>query len=275
MLLEKVAGARCADSQSSSRKGTEFMSQMYNDPYARGYGDYQSAAAAEQNERVTFIRRTYGHLAGAVLAFVALEMWFFAITNPEQRTAAVVGMFGNPISLLVLFGLFIGGGFLAQWWATNSTSRGMQYAGLGLYVLLQAIIFAPILVYAADYVQKMDPNSHLIETAGILTGVVFGGLTLGVFVTKKDFSFLGGFLWIAGFLVMGIILCAIIFQFPLGMWFSAALIGLACCYILYDTSNVLHHYRTDQYVGAALALFASVALLFYYILRLLIQSRNN
>jgi FtsH-binding integral membrane protein len=248
---------------------------MYNDPYARGYGEYNYAAAAAQSERTTFIRRTYGHLAGAVLAFVALEMLFFAATTEAMRRDVVLGMFGNPLSLLVLMALFIGGGFLAQWWATNAVSRGLQYVGLGLYVLLQAIVFTPLLVYAADYVQKMDPNAHLIETAGILTGVVFGGLTLGVFVTKKDFSFLGGFLWIASFLVMGVILCAILFQFPLGMWFSAALIGLACCYILYDTSNVLHHYRTDQYVGAALALFASVALLFYYILLLLIQSRKN
>ena len=50
--------------------------------------------------------------------------------------------------------------------------------------------------------------------------------------------------------------------------FCGALVILACGFILYDTSNVLHHYRTDQHVGAALELFASLALLFYYILRI-------
>jgi FtsH-binding integral membrane protein len=49
------------------------------------------------------------------------------------------------------------------------------------------------------------------------------------------------------------------------------MILLASGYILYDTSNVLHHYRTDQYVAASLALFAAVALLFWYVLRLLME----
>ena len=53
------------------------------------------------------------------------------------------------------------------------------------------------------------------------------------------------------------------------------MIALASMYILYDTSNVLRTYRTDQYVAASLALFASVALLFWYILRLFIQLRRN
>ncbi len=183
--------------------------------------------------------------------------------------------FGNPVTLLVLLAFFIGGGYLAQWWAMNSTSRGMQYAGLGLYVVIEAVIFLPLLWYANDIVYLKYGDATLIPTAGILTALVFGGLTLGVFITGKDFSFLGGFLWIAGFLALGLILCAMIFGFALGMWFSALMIGLACCYILYDTSNVMHRYHTDQYVAAALALFASVALLFFYILRLLIQSREQ
>ena len=46
------------------------------------------------------------------------------------------------------------------------------------------------------------------------------------------------------------------------------MVVFACGYILYYTSNILHHYRTDQYVAAALALFASVALLFWYVLQI-------
>ena len=45
---------------------------------------------------------------------------------------------------------------------------------------------------------------------------------------------------------------------------------LACGFILYDTSNVIHRFRTDQHVAAALELFASLAYLFYHVLRILI-----
>jgi len=44
---------------------------------------------------------------------------------------------------------------------------------------------------------------------------------------------------------------------------------------MYDTSNILHHYRTDEHVGAALELLADVVLLFYHILRVLMLSRND
>jgi FtsH-binding integral membrane protein len=44
--------------------------------------------------------------------------------------------------------------------------------------------------------------------------------------------------------------------------------------ILYSTSNVFLHYRTDQYVAASLSLFASIALLFWYILRILLSFRR-
>ena len=59
----------------------------------------------------------------------------------------------------------------------------------------------------------------------------------------------------------------------LGPIFTYAMIALACGYILYHTSNVLHHYRIGQHVAAALALFASVALLFWYILQLFMSRR--
>ena len=59
------------------------------------------------------------------------------------------------------------------------------------------------------------------------------------------------------------------------MLFSVAMIGLAAGYILFYTSNVLHHYRKDQHVAASLALFASLALLFWYILRIFISRDDD
>ena len=83
------------------------------------------------------------------------------------------------------------------------------------------------------------------------------------------------FLFWGGIVAVGAIVAAIVCNFSLGVWFSVAMIALASGYILYDTSNVLHHYRTDQHVAASLALFASAALLFWYVLRLLIQLQSN
>ena len=73
---------------------------------------------------------------------------------------------------------------------------------------------------------------------------------------------------------MGFILVAMFFQFALGPIFIYAMIALACGYILYDTSNVLHHYRIGQHVAASLALFASVALLFWYLVQLFMSRRD-
>jgi len=68
---------------------------------------------------------------------------------------------------------------------------------------------------------------------------------------------------------MGMIVSAIAFDFQLGIWFSAIMIVFAAGAVLYTTSNILHVYREDQHVAASLALFSSVALMFWYILRLL------
>ena len=70
------------------------------------------------------------------------------------------------------------------------------------------------------------------------------------------------------FVALGAIVCGVIFSFNLGVWFSAAMVLFASIAILYDTSNILHNYRTDQYVAAALSLFGSIAMLFWYILRI-------
>jgi uncharacterized protein len=166
--------------------------------------------------------------------------------------------------------LFIGGGYLAQYWARSATSRAMQYAGLALYVVLEAAIFLPILTYAASAYDQ-----YVIQKAGLLTLGVFAGLTMAVFMTGKDFSFMRTGLIVAGWASVALIVVAMIFGLNLGTWFSFAMVGLAAAYIIYDTSNVMHHYRSDQYVAASLALFASVALMFFYILRIFLESNRR
>jgi FtsH-binding integral membrane protein len=219
-----------------------------------------------------FIRRTYAHLAGAILAFTALEFVFFSLGLPEVLFQSLAGM--GAIGMLIMLGAFIGVGFLAQKWAYSGSSIGMQYAGLGLYVLFQAIIFMPILWMAANFF----PGQQLIETAAILTLCVFAGLTASVFLTRADFSFLGPILSVAFFIMLGVIIAAILFP-PLngllGLGFSFVMVALLAGSILYNTSNVIHHFRTDQHVAAALELFADVALMFWYILRILMILNSN
>ena len=230
------------------------------------YGSRRGAAAyALPDERAGFIRRTYAHLAGAILAFVLLEMAIFA--TPAIRDS-LVGLLTQ--SWLLTLALFIGASFIADRWARSDASRGLQYVGLGVYVALQALIFVPLLYVALFYVN--DPA--LIPTAGIITGALFLGLTAVVFTTGADFSFLRGALIVGSLVALGLIVASLLFGFSLGVIFSVAMVGLAAISILYSTSNVLHYYRTDQYVAASLSLFAAVALLFYYVVRILIAMRR-
>jgi len=230
-------------------------------PYQSSWGGF--AADAAVNERADFIRKTYMHLAGAVAAFVGLEA--VLLQMPFSKDLVNL-MMGGRYNWLIVIGLFMGVSYLAESWARSTTSIGTQYMGLGLYVVAESILFLPMLLIARLY----DPN--IIGSAALITAVMFGGLTLVAVVTRFDFSFLRGVLMFGGLAAFVIIAWACITGGSaswLGVPFSVALIGLACGYILYDTSNVMHHYRTDQHVAAALALFAAVALLFWYVLRLL------
>jgi FtsH-binding integral membrane protein len=182
-------------------------------------------------------------------------------------------MLGNRLSWIVVMVGFVGVSWLANSWAQSSVSQAWQYAGLLLYVVAEAILFVPLLYIA----QHFDSSGSLIASAGFLTLLVFGGLTGFVFFTKADLGWMGRYLFWAGLMATGAVLCMVLFNASgLGLIFSVVMIGLASAYILYDTSNIMHHYRTTQHVAAALALFASVALLFWYILQLLmrLQSRN-
>jgi FtsH-binding integral membrane protein len=224
--------------------------------------DARLPAESVTSARVTFIRRTYAHLAGAVLAFIGIEALLLQVV-PEQTVLRLFA--SSPMSWLVVLLAFWAASWIAQVWARSETSVALQYVGLGLYVLAEAVIFLPILFVATHFT---DP--YLIPAAGILTLAVFGGLTLSVFLTKKDYSFLRPILCVGSMIALGVIVCASIFpQITLGLFFSFAMVALLSGYILFQTSAVVLHYPTNMYVSAALMLFASVATLFWYILRIL------
>jgi FtsH-binding integral membrane protein len=223
-------------------------------------------AEAPPIERSRFIRRTYAHLAAAILAFVALEAVFL---NSAMAPAMIKLMVGTQYSWLIVLALFMGVSWLAESWANSGASLALQYAGLALYVVAQAIIFIPILYVAAFY-----SSPEVIPMAAMITIGLFLGLTAVVVTTRIDFSFLRGALIVGSFVALGTIVASILFGFNLGTFFAGIMVLFAGAAILYSTSNVFLHYRTDQYVAASLSLFASIALLFWYILRILLSFRR-
>lgn len=237
--------------------------------HSHAYGAAPVVARATAEERAAFITRTYLHLLFAVVAFTVLEAVWFA----TPVAGAMIGLLGaSQYAWLFVLGAFIGVSYVANKWALSSTSMGKQYAGLGLFVLFESLLFLPLIAMALAYGAQGEEG--LLSKAALITLTLFGALTGIVFVTRKDFSFLRGVLMFAGFAAFGLIAASIVFGFSLGMFFSYAMIAFACGYILYDTSNVMLHYRTSQHVAAALALFASVMLLFWYVLRVLMDRRR-
>ncbi|MCH7639389.1 MAG: US12 family protein [Bacteroidetes bacterium] len=214
-------------------------------------------------ERAAFIMRTYIHLFGAILLFAAIEVMLFRTGLAAPMAEAMLG---------VNWLLVLGGFMVVSWFASRAAhraeSKASQYAALIGFVIAEAIIFVPLLFIAAYYA-----GPGVINSAAWVTLLGFSGLTAVVFFTRKDFSFLGGMLRWAFVMALVMIVAGVLFNFELGTFFSVGMIALAGGAILYDTSNILLHYPEDRYVGAALELFASVALMFWYVLRLFIGRR--
>lgn len=220
----------------------------------------EALAIQDVEARATFITRTYLHLFGAILCFIAIEVMLFRTGVAYTIAEALLS-----VNWLFVLGAFIIVGWLASRTAHSVESKGAQYAALGVFVVAEAIIFVPLLAIA-EYTA-----AGVIQSAAMVTLLGFTGLTAIVFITRKDFSFLRGILYWAFIIALVLIVAAVLFGFELGTFFSVGMIALAGGAILYDTSNILHHYPEDRYVGGALELFASVALLFWYVLSLFIS----
>ena len=206
--------------------------------------------------RSNFIWKCYAHVVGAILAFAAIEVYLFQSGIAYRIAAPMLN------SWLLVLGAFI----LASWGATHVAhrieSKNAQYAAFAAFIVVQALIFAPMLVVA------MSINPAIIESAAGVTVLGAAGLIAVAMFTRKDFSFMRGMMIWGGVLAMVAIVGSLIFGFHLGTWFSVAMIGFAGAAVLYDTSNIMHHYPSDRYVAASMALFASIAMMFWYILRL-------
>ncbi|PSQ97563.1 MAG: permease [Bacteroidetes bacterium SW_9_63_38] len=215
--------------------------------------------ALDVSARATFIGRTYLHVMAAILGFAGLEVALFSSGWAQPIAESMLGT-----SWLLVLGGFMVVGWLARGVAHRADSLGLQYLALAGFVAAQALIFVPLL-----YVAQYKAGGGVIESAAYVTLMGFAGLTAIAFYTRKDFSFLQPFLMWGGVVALVLIAAGTLFGFQLGTFFSVAMVAFAGAAILYDTSNILHHYSEDRYVAAALELFASVALMFWYILSLM------
>jgi FtsH-binding integral membrane protein len=226
-------------------------------------GSGQVVALRSEETRATFITRTYMHLFGAILAFTLLEMAYFMSGLALPMAQAMLSR-----SWLLVLGGFVVVSWLASRVAHVAESPAAQYAALGGYVIAESIIFVPLLLIA----QVAAPG--VIQSAAVVTLFGFTGLTVLVFTTRKDFSFLGAILGWGGVVALMLIVSGALFGFELGTFFSVGMVALAGGAILHDTSKVLHDFPEDRYIAASLELFASVALMFWYVLRLYLSRED-
>ncbi len=226
--------------------------------------NYYRTSTDAVSARSEFIRKCYFNLAAAFAVFVCLEALLMSWQPAVDLASRMVS--GNNWLIVLL--AFMGVSWVANAWAHNGETIGKQYAGLYLYVVAESIIFLPLLIVAQQYAPDAIPQ------AAILTFALSAGITAYAFISKKNFSYMGGFLVMASFVALGLIVCSMLFGFGLGLWFSGAMIVFAGLTVLYQTSAIVHEYRNGQHVAAALGLFASIALMFWYILQFLIARRD-
>ncbi|HLL25522.1 MAG TPA: Bax inhibitor-1 family protein [Kofleriaceae bacterium] len=249
-------------------------------PAAKGRPIDGANATQGVSDRVRFIRMTYLHLLGAILAFAGL-LWLlmnnsFLVSKVSVPLVqfALGGRWNWGVVLLV----FMVVSWVADYWASHTTSKALQYLGLFFYVVVEALIFVPLLAIVAwktaAIVAKGGGDPNIIRDSAYVTLGIFAALTASVFITKKDFSFMRSGLMMASGAAVMLVVLSLVFGFNLGLAFSVGMVLLAAAYILYQTSQVLAHYDPNQHVAAALALFSSVALMFWYVIRIFMRMRE-
>jgi modulator of FtsH protease len=211
--------------------------------------------------RLAYIRKVYSYFAlgiaaaiGGSLLAMNTQLVFFAVDHPF-------------IGIIAFFGMVI----FASASATNPTRALPTLLG---FTFVSGIFISPTL-YAIAHGYVHGADTGVIYDALFLTSLVFGSLTAYVFVTKKDFSYMGASLMIGLFMVIGIGLVKIFVQSTtMDLALSAIIVILFSGFILYDTSRILKNAHEIPPTLAALNLYLDFLNLFMAILRLLSRSRD-
>ena len=214
-------------------------------------------AEAPPEVRTSFMTAVYARLMAGIAAFILLQ-WFLFTSGLAESIAVFVS---NTNWLLIL-----GGFMIVSWMSTSmlykARTAGAQYAAYGAVIVANSLLFA----YPLYLASRFSPGS--IELAAQISIVAFAVLSFIAIRTSKDFSFLRGFLMWGGFLALALIVLAVLSPLQLGVWFPIVMVGFAGAAILYDTQKVYRTYPPGSEIAAAVNLFSSIALLFWYVLQL-------
>jgi FtsH-binding integral membrane protein len=249
-----------------------------------------AVATVGVSDRVAFLRKTYGLLGFALIAFAVGTAAFmrFATAASLRYTAwfydyqpdvphHVPGMW----HAMIVGGLFIGVCMVSQRLAHAETSRAVQYLGLAGGIVAYSALLQPVLwglitgfgnpAMLSSGVLLSGQATAILGQSIVITLAIFLGLTLTVFVTRKDFSFLRGALMLGVFAMIGVAFASWMFGFTVGVLYFGAGALLMSGFILYQTSLVMSAFRPTAYVAAALMLFSSVVTLFLYVLQIVMS----
>jgi modulator of FtsH protease len=192
---------------------------------------------------LTMIPTVIGAIAGTNMS------WSWMALHP---IAAPLGMFAIMMGLLFA--------------VTATRNSGWGVALLFAFTLVAGFFLGPILSFAFTF----KNGGQLVGLAGGLTGAVFFAMATVATVTKRDFGFLGNFLFVGLVLLIVASLANAFFHVAaLQLTISAIAVFLFSLYILYDLSNIIHGGETN-YVMATLNLYLNLYNLFVSLLNLLL-----
>ena len=220
-----------------------------------GWGSLQAQTAAQASvaERMGFIRKVYAlFFLGTLFAIGGVALGF---SIPGLMRFA----FEHPI---IMFLLLIGGVMGAQ--AVRHVPVVNLVALFG-FTTLTGVLISPLMAYVAA------TNPASLVQAGVLTVGIFGGLTAYVFISKRDFSFMRGLLFTGLIVVIlaGLLNIFLVGSSAFGFAIAAATLLLFSGYVLYDTSNIIRRYPTNEYVAGALSLYLDAFNIFLALIRIL------
>ncbi|HEF4759581.1 Bax inhibitor-1/YccA family protein [Pseudomonas baetica] len=202
---------------------------------------------AEQLEVSRVLRNTYGLLA-LTLAFSGLT----AYVAQQMRV-------GYPNIFVVLIG------FYGLFFLTNKL-RDSAWGLVSAFALtgFMGFLLGPIL----NRYLGMQGGAEVVSSAFAMTALVFGGLSAYVLITRKDMSFLGGFITAGFFVLLGATLASFFFQISgLQLAISAGFVLFSSVCILFQTSAIIHGGERN-YIMATISLYVSIYNLFVSLLQL-------
>jgi len=196
--------------------------------------------------------------------------WLLALSMLPTIVGAWAGMQFNFIRLfaaapimtpLLMFGVMIGGLFVV----TRLRNSAWGIPALFGFTFIAGAMLTPILTVAAQF----KNGGQLVALAGGMTAAIFFAMAAIATVTKRDFSFMGKFIFVGLILLIVASLANLFFAVPaVSLTISAIAVLIFSLYILYDVSSIVHGGETS-YISATLRLFLDVYNIFISLLNLL------